>query len=498
MANVAIDINSNLSDEQQLLQKYSSIPQINTGARSHEEKEINENDFYSMEHIIIDKAGTINEGDLISRPCSCGISETETKNRIGRFLNQKQCYKLRAVKKNTVDTNAILKDLNMLIERIRDSDDVDVPHGPCQLYLPMGVVIDKEPATSPTLAGNVKKFDTIKFFISSTLNTRDIDLTETQMTNFLSVKKADIPEVQILKFINHVAHALHWLHRHGIIHKDIRGKNIFVVKNSSNQWMAKLALCGVGSLNKYSKRGRGYYNDADLIDSKNAKTVEFDQNEEDDDDENIDYDRVNQAIQSLRNGKDVASKEVQDKLTEAADVPKTTELFNDQKTRNRYKNEASVYWQPPEIHEKIKNDKLNVEKHFNQETDVYQFGCTMFEMITYGEEPFTNKYDQNEREKYDIKLFSSKSIINSELFTSRKYKLPMATYHQPLLQELMDSCTMYHPLGRPCMKLVADFYMVNILGRNGLSTSNSICQCGKDTRKIGDEHEFGDAKFMYF
>ena len=329
-------------------------------------------------------------------------------------------------------TRSIYKDGESLTTSI-------VTHGPCYLFYP--VALEKESKER-------------RLFIPTELSTTFF--LEVPITDFLDREQNDgihkrnerkqhkrISDIQIIKFINHLVKAVSWLHDKAIVHKDIRGRNVFVTRNSSHNFIAKLALCGVGGVNQYVRDGKGYYNDLDF------KSIFKDQMHEED----LEKDFLNMK-----------------------------------------KKEMSIFHQPPEIHKRIKQNKLNVADDFNKETDIYQLGCTMFQMITYNVLPFTNHVDKLDKKLREMD-YNSKNIIESDIFKNFNSKLGIATYHQPGLQRLMEACTKSLPELRPGIKLIDRYHMVNILGQNGLSEDMAMCQCGASD-SISDTDS--DKNFFYF
>ena len=110
----------------------------------------------------------------------------------------------------------------------------------------------------------------------------------------------------------------------------------------------------------------------------------------------------------------------------------------------------SVFWQPPEIHKQLMDKTFIVKTSFNKKTDIYQLGCTMFEMITYGVKPFVHR-------SLDILTKRSMNVIQSGLFeypmhldcTGGRYILDLASHNQLQLGDCMSLCTRINPNLRP-------------------------------------------------
>lgn len=78
-------------------------------------------------------------------------------------------------------------------------------------------------------------------------------------------------------------------------------------------------------------------------------------------------------------------------------VSNATTLVNDLARMN----ESSVWWQPKEIHKAIRDrtqkpknrdGEIEFYKEFSPNTDIYQLGCTLWEMFSYGKTPFQHNF----------------------------------------------------------------------------------------------------------
>lgn len=155
----------------------------------------------------------------------------------------------------------------------------------------------------------------------------------------------------------------------------------------------------------------------------------------------------------------------------------------------------SVYWQPPEIHKRIVAETLDPKKNFNKRTDIYQLGCTMWEMITYGNIPFRHKLNKT------ITTHSAARIIKSNIFENHdqldepreRYTLPLASWNQLRLQEVIEKCMKVTPSTRPTITQIEMYHMVNVLSENGLTVYDAQCKCGKGN-KPEEQRKF----FLFF
>lgn len=200
------------------------------------------------------------------------------------------------------------------------------------------------------------------------------------------------------------------------------------------------------------------------------------------------------------------------KIESQVDKYKLKDIADEDPTDNNQRilrdNEKSVFHQPPEVHKQllalnkqIKNnnfDKTKAEnwrqvfdRIFNKKSDIYQLGCTMFEMITYGVVPFNVKGE-------DILTNDARKVIESKLFMfplngiNRKYTLELASWNQMTLHEVIGRCTNYEPFKRPSIKQIEEYYMANVLAENGISIAEAQCKCGKGVKPSSNR------KFFYF
>ena len=68
----------------------------------------------------------------------------------------------------------------------------------------------------------------------------------------MAIFKNQTSEVQIVKFAYQITTALKYLHENNIFHRDIRARNIYVYRTHGD-WIARLSMCGAGSIIKYIK-----------------------------------------------------------------------------------------------------------------------------------------------------------------------------------------------------------------------------------------------------
>ena len=261
--------------------------------------------------------------------------------------------------------------------------------------------------------------------------------------NFLKGENDDLSEVQIIKFINHIVKGLKWLHDNDIVHRDIRARNVFLFRSHDGNFLAKLAMGGAGSVNQYTVDSKGYYN----VDMNSSRSIL--------NGHNVDYDPIEDNNGSVKDSASYLQLHV-------------------------FQKETSIYHQPPEIQIKILNNQLNVSTDFNKFTDIYQLGCTMFEMITYGKLPFTQSLTEIGREggiclkndEITQNMTNSKNVLSmssDNCFQACKYKVCIATWHQKYLQTLIEKCTNFHAKARPEIEVIEGFHMLNVLGENGLT-----------------------------
>ena len=314
---------------------------------------------------------------------------------------------------------------------------------------------------------------------------------EFDMTGHLQSQKSIVSEMQILIYIYQICQAVFWLHTRPvpIIHKDIRCRNIIVsTTKNTNSWLAKLSICGAGSLAKYTD------NYPDNLRNKEANRYPSVLNSDEYSepitriDAKLDRSR---ATQIQRNHKAVIPlyDGPSDSINEDFLSGKQKNIKKSFAHNIKYHQDEFVFHQPPEIHKRILNKEVT---RFTKRTDIYQLGCTMWEMISYGQRPFSlNGLNLDEAGKKPIteyKIFNIhekdvEKIIKSNLFSYKKYILDTASYNQPMLNTLIKLCTSFEPIQRPTIENITRFYFPNILSVNGINTKATLCSCGKKTTK---------------
>lgn len=311
--------------------------------------------------------------------------------------------------------------------------------------------------------------------------------------------------------------------------------------------MARLCLAGAGSLISYAKNGYGYKNstDKDML----ALNQPYDFNPAYDPDEGGGLDKLTdvkglreRSLKSTRNSESPKSlrynaetRESQfvppgiDGLTKAMDdmgtpsmkkriggglnrcrseadvqefnlyerkemIPPKTDSGNKTTGQDLVRmNENSVWWQPREIHKKIrdrkdlqknKHQQIEFHKEFKSNTDIYQFGCTLWEMFSYGKTPFRSNFMDINFSTDAEEILRTRVRNDRNAFEAVNYDLERSSVTQPEIFKIIKKCTAGHPDNRPDAKLLVNYHMINVLSFNGLTPADVECRCarGQDSK----------------
>lgn len=162
-------------------------------------------------------------------------------------------------------------------QKFKDTKDshVQVDHRNCHTLYPRSAV------NTQVSARKNKRIDTmrvqefyknIKLVIPTQLDNKKNTMIEMQLDKFLISEKNRLPEVQVVAFMYQICLAVAWLHKNGIVHGDIRCRNIYVFKKKQN-WLARLCLAGCGSVIKYVSNGQGYLNIKNDVKNRDMMSV---------------------------------------------------------------------------------------------------------------------------------------------------------------------------------------------------------------------------------